>query len=242
MSDAEQDNLQTLVHRIATHIVEGSAAIQEFKSTIARLKNERSNIEYVIYEHWLKASKIIEAAGKDKSSWEKFINSLKMNFEDDKETSKRIAIDKDLLKNASKELWTQGTTNNLETTNYSISVVENVDHNYCLIPKSELLGGRNYLSKGRTYCSLNNIERLAEAAMTIGEPNYNAKNKRKWEDSNELHGEANKKKPYIHFQDGRKLSGEQVSTLKKDRRCFYCEQKGHIAVECRANPANERKE
>lgn len=240
MSDIERENLRTLVHQIATHIIEGSAAVQELKSTIARLKDHRVDIEYAVSEHWLKAAKTIEAAGKDKSSWVKFINSLKINYKDDKDALrwKTPQEENNLLINASKELWRQGTTNNVETIDYGL--VESVDHGYSLKSRNELLTGKNYLSEGSTFYSLNNIEQLAEAAIKIGEPSNSPRNKRKLEDSNELYDKGGRKKTYIHFKDGRKLGGEEVSALKKNGRCFYCERKGHRALDCRDNPENQR--
>ena len=109
ISDVEQENLQNIVHRIASHIVKGSAAILELKATIAKLKGHSSDLECVVAQNWLSASKIIQEAGKSITSWKNFITALRISYENDIEIfePELLKEDNELLKSLSKELWGQ---------------------------------------------------------------------------------------------------------------------------------------
>jgi hypothetical protein len=118
ISDAEQKELQDLVQRIATHIVEGSSAVHELRGTVAKLKNQRSDLEFIVAQNWLAASKIIQEAGKNITSWENFINALRITYTDDLETSNpKLSKEYDkLLKKSSEELWKQEITTHEKST------------------------------------------------------------------------------------------------------------------------------
>ena len=117
ISDLEQEALQNIVQRIATHIVEGSAALQELRATIANLKNSRSNLDCVVAHNWLSASKIIQKAGKDTRSWENFLNALRITYGNDKAplNSKDFEGDVMLFENSCQELWSHEITKPTET-------------------------------------------------------------------------------------------------------------------------------